>query len=120
MLHKGVYKDGLVLHDEALNDPALRDDKLAYRDVLGSQFLLKDDEKDIDFEKNPEAKYDKREMLNYTWAKRWIRYQPLWKIRNYFGEKIALYFAWAGTLIYTLWVPTLFGLAVFAYGLYVR
>jgi len=62
---------------------------------------------------------DTRHELDKTWAKS-CRFQPLWKIRNYFGEKIALYFAWCGMLIMTLWLPMLFGLAVFLYGLYLR
>ena len=62
---------------------------------------------------------DPRNELDRTWAKS-CRFQPLWKIRNYFGEKIALYFAWSGMLIVSLWPPMLFGFAVFLYGLYLR
>lgn len=42
----------------------------------------------------------------------------MWKIRNYFGEKIAFYFAWVGILIMSLWIPAFIGLGVFSYGLY--
>jgi len=62
---------------------------------------------------------DARHDLSRCWA-RSCRFQPLCKIRNYFGEKIALYFAWSGTLIISLWPPMLFGFAVFLYGLYLR
>ena len=40
--------------------------------------------------------------------------------REYFGEKIGFYFAWIGLLCATLWIPTIFGLICFFYGLHVR
>eukprot|EP00002_Diphylleia_rotans_P002752 TRINITY_DN1177_c0_g1_i1.p1 TRINITY_DN1177_c0_g1~~TRINITY_DN1177_c0_g1_i1.p1 ORF type:complete len:696 (+),score=177.06 TRINITY_DN1177_c0_g1_i1:52-2139(+) len=42
-----------------------------------------------------------RQELVQTWAKNW-RTQPLDEIRDYFGEKVALYFAWLG--FYTSWL----------------
>jgi anoctamin-7 len=47
----------------------------------------------------------------------WNKYQPLDAIRNYFGEQIAIYFAWLG--FYTGWlIPvSVIGVLVFIYGL---
>ncbi|XP_078259191.1 anoctamin-7-like isoform X2 [Rhinoraja longicauda] len=55
--------------------------------------------------------------LNNLWAKTY-RMQPLWKIRNYFGEKIAFYFAMMEVLLLIFILPALCGLAIFIYGLY--
>ncbi|AWO99528.1 putative anoctamin-7-like [Scophthalmus maximus] len=61
-----------------------------------------------------------RQILYAYWAKWscWTRYQPLDHIREYFGEKIALYFAWLG--FYTAWlVPaSLVGTLIFLFGLW--
>jgi anoctamin-7 len=39
-----------------------------------------------------------RQVLFEYWARwgRWYKYQPLDNIRDYFGEKIGIYFAWIG------------------------
>ncbi|TDH15475.1 hypothetical protein EPR50_G00032050 [Perca flavescens] len=59
-----------------------------------------------------------RQILYSYWAtwSSWRRYQPLDHIREYFGEKIALYFAWLG--FYTGWLlpASLVGLVVFLFG----
>ncbi|XP_024136617.2 anoctamin-7 isoform X1 [Oryzias melastigma] len=47
---------------------------------------------------------NRRQVLYFYWARwsKWYKYQPLDHIREYFGEKIALYFAWLG--FYTAWL----------------
>ncbi|KAG7472737.1 hypothetical protein MATL_G00112120 [Megalops atlanticus] len=55
------------------------------------------------YEISPEE-LNQRQILFYYWARwsKWYKYQPLDHIREYFGEKIALYFAWLG--FYTVWL----------------
>ncbi|KAM3919344.1 anoctamin-9 isoform 2-T2 [Leptodactylus fuscus] len=57
-------------------------------------------------------------QLKEKWA-RWrdvIYKQPVPQIREYFGEKVALYFAWLGWYTLMLFPAALVGLAVFFYG----
>ncbi|XP_057304531.1 anoctamin-7-like isoform X4 [Hydractinia symbiolongicarpus] len=66
-----------------------------------------------------EPQLNQRQILKMYWGKwgKWLKYQPLDHIREYFGEKIGLYFAWLGQ--YTAWLllPSFVGLLVFIYGL---
>ncbi|KAM9852900.1 anoctamin-7 [Aulostomus maculatus] len=61
-----------------------------------------------------------RQILYAYWAQWtcWRRYQPLDHIREYFGEKIAIYFAWLG--FYTGWLlpASLVGTLIFLAGLW--
>ena len=103
---KDVYEDAFVLHED-------------------SNLMAEKEDKDKDPKKTDMAPdkrnliEDPRKEMDDTWV-RWWKFQPLWKIRNYFGEKIGLYFAWAGMLLTSLWLPMLFGVACFIYGLTVR
>ncbi|KAL8574715.1 hypothetical protein ACOMHN_055780 [Nucella lapillus] len=102
MLMKENYTDAFVMHEESTRSS-----------IRGDNFLTtsSEDGRDI-LDKDP------RRELDDTWTKP-LKFQPLWKIRNYFGERIAFYFAWSGMLCSTLWIPALFGVCVFCYGMYI-
>lgn len=108
LLMKGVYSDSFILHEES--------------ECKEDQSILKDkyfSEANVDLEENQpkgELETDPRKSLNDTWTV-FYKFQPLWKIRNYFGEMIALYFAWVGEMTTSLWIPMLLGFAIFLYGL---
>ena len=104
---KNVYDDAYILHEDS-NISNENEEKNKHNDP-----------KKTDMEVRENLVEDPRKEMNETWCS-WWKFQPLWKIRNYFGEKIGLYFAWAGMLLTSLWLPTLFGLACFIYGLTIR
>ncbi|NWS60957.1 ANO9 protein, partial [Chunga burmeisteri] len=64
-------------------------------------------------------KEEVREILTEKWT-RWrdiFFQQPIEKIRCYFGEKVALYFAWLGWYTYLLGIAAVVGLVVFVAGI---
>ncbi len=60
-----------------------------------------------------------RDLLQSKWAsiKNVIKLQPINLVRDYFGEEIAFYFAWQGSLIFALWIPAIIGLIFFFIGI---
>ncbi|XP_008469599.2 anoctamin-7-like [Diaphorina citri] len=89
LVEEGIFLSAFPLHD-------------------GTYYVAKDHSDQL----NP------RQVLYEYWARwgRWYKYQPLSHIREYFGEKIAIYFAWLG--FYTGWLlpAAIVGLLVFLYG----
>lgn len=59
------------------------------------------------------------QLLYLEWgrAARCLKRQPLWLVRKYFGDKIAMYFAWLGFYTKALILPSCVGLFCFFYGL---
>ncbi len=112
MLVNKVYTDAFVLHDVTENDPY---EKKVYERAEAEAGIQHTEIAKTDLQ----GKEDTRLVLHKTWTK-WFKYQPIMRIRNYFGERIALYFAWVGTLISTLWFPAVLGVVCFIYGMVVR
>lgn len=88
MQHKGILADVYPLHDGPTRD---------------------DD--------NAEPVND-RQRLQEDWARpgRIFKYQPIFAIKEYFGEKIALYFSWIGFYTAFLIPAAIVGLLCFIYG----
>ena len=57
--------------------------------------------------------------MHSKWAsiKNVLKLQPINLVRDYFGEEIAFYFAWQGSLIFALWIPAIIGLIFFFIGI---
>ncbi|KAJ3108052.1 Anoctamin-7 [Phlyctochytrium planicorne] len=79
--------------------------------IYTSMFHLHDDLDDNERQDNL------RLLLKRNWAQKYFSYQPLDQISSYFGEKVALYFAFNG--FYNLWLvwAVIAGLIVCIYGL---
>lgn len=58
-----------------------------------------------------------RHLLYTRWAavSKWYCYQPLDYVKEYFGVKIGLYFAWLGYYTYMLLLASIVGIACFIY-----
>ena len=109
MKHIGVYTDKLILHEASEESKIMEDQD----EDINDEEKFTEQEPEVDLEEDP------RRTLSREWTS-FFKFQPLTKIRNYFGEKIAFYFAWSGTLITTLWVPMILGLAIFIFGIVKR
>ena len=89
--------------------------------VLGPQLMQKEacepgnsileqlqiDEKIVDH--FPLHQENKREWLEKFWVEAYANKQPIEDIREYFGEEIALYFAWYGFTLKMMWIPAILG-----------
>ncbi|CAF3540051.1 unnamed protein product [Rotaria sp. Silwood1] len=91
LLEEGVYEAAYPLHD---------------------QLIRKQDAGE------PEA-WNDRMKLYHRWAKfsNIFRIQPIHAIRNYYGERLAFYFAWLGWYNSLLIIPSILGIFVLLWGL---
>ncbi len=62
--------------------------------------------------------FDARAFLQENWAslRNLFKFQPLSEVRDYFGEKNALYFGFVGSFLTMLWFPSFIGLFFFLLG----
>ena len=88
LLKDGYFSDAFPLHDGPFNDG---DDN------------------------NQSGNSNPRRELYVNWAQysKWYKFQPIDNIRDYFGEKIGLYFAWLGAYAHWLLIPSIVGLVIF-------
>ncbi|XP_039176480.1 anoctamin-7 isoform X5 [Crotalus tigris] len=95
-------------------------ERLLNEEVFTAAFPLHDGPYKMSSEEEPTSLLNQRQILFHYWAKwsKWKKYQPLNHIRRYFGEKIALYFAWLG--FYTAWLlpAAVVGTLVFIIGIF--
>ncbi|XP_068601416.1 anoctamin-7 [Brachionichthys hirsutus] len=95
-------------------------DRLLSEGVFSAAYPLHEGDFELPTTPVPPRSLSLRQILYGYWASwsSWRRYQPLDHIREYFGEKIALYFAWIG--FYTGWLlpASVFGIVIFIVGIW--
>ncbi|XP_030431862.1 anoctamin-7 [Gopherus evgoodei] len=95
-------------------------DRLLSENVFAAAFPLHEGPFAVPADRLAPESLTERQVLFQYWARwqKWNRYQPLDHIRRYFGEKIALYFAWLG--FYTGWLlpAAVVGTLVFIAGIF--
>ncbi|XP_068222523.1 anoctamin-5-like isoform X2 [Palaemon carinicauda] len=92
--------------------------RLLSNETYAAAFPLHDGRYDKD---NPDGTYCDRRLLYLEWAHpgKWYKKQPLHVIRRYFGDKMALYFAWLGFYTKMLVPASILGGFTFICGLFV-
>ena len=92
--------------------------RLIAKNVYKSAFPLHDGDYDYHDDEENSVKMNERRLLYLEWAslKNWYKKQPLWLIKNYFGVKIGLYFAWLGFYTQMLIVPAIVGIICVIFG----
>lgn len=95
--------------DDSRNDYAFGIERLITEAVYIAAYPLHDGEINVSG--------SMRNLLYTKWAavSKWYRYQPLDYIKEYFGVKIGLYFAWLGYYTYMLLLASIVGILCFIY-----
>lgn len=118
MLSKEYFNDAFILHDQTFKFTKTNEYLLHFLNSKQKNKRENSTKKEINVN-NSSISRDIRNELNEKWAsfKNIFKYQPLWMIRNYFGEFVALYFAYCGALISSLWLISIIGTVFFLSGL---
>ena len=92
--------------------------RLIAKHVYKSAYPLHDGDYDYHNVEENSTRMNERRLLYLEWAslRNWYKKQPLWLIKNYFGVKIGLYFAWLGFYTKMLIIPSIVGIVCFIYG----
>lgn len=91
-------------------------DALVHDSVFEAQYPLHDGRV---HEAKGHAPENERQCLHHDWAtfRRIFKYQPIPAVKEYLGEKVALYFAWLGFYTTMLLPAAIVGIICFLYGL---
>jgi hypothetical protein len=119
LIENEIFEESFILHDQTSHryftkilDKFQKDNKdygptsIEYLEKTVNQFAMTDIP-------------DTRTFLQENWAslKNIFKFQPITEVRDYFGEKNALYFGFVGSFITMLWLPSLVGVFFFILGI---
>ncbi|KAJ7377325.1 Anoctamin-7 [Desmophyllum pertusum] len=102
LINNGAYSAAYPLH-EAFRPVKAKQNYVGRNSHSGNY--------ELDQSNEPPRPENARQLLFHTWVKanRWYKMQPLDHIRDYFGEKIGIYFAWLASIMGLICV--IYGLA---------
>ena len=118
MLNENYFTDTFILHDQTLHPDFIDNfNKIVMKENKEAQTI---DHNFVAHHVDPASDYINELIKHWASFKCLFKFQPMSLIREYFGEKIALYFAWTGMLIATLILPSIIGVIFFGVGLNLR
>lgn len=92
--------------------------RLLYESTYMAAYPLHEGSPELPESSSP-SRYSRRQGLRYSWASfsQWYKFQPLNAIKDYFGVRVSMYFAWLGLYNYMLVAAAFVGLLCFFAGL---